>query len=69
MDFLSTPLLEQHDVDAIVESLSFDSTLWRDGSLTAGEFAGLNFTPRQMGMAHCHTAGADTASFLDASCG
>lgn len=39
MHFLSTPLLEQHDVDAIVESLSFDSTLWRDGSLTAGEFA------------------------------
>ena len=39
MDYLSIPLLEKEDVDSLVESLNRDPTLWRDGSLTAGEFA------------------------------
>ena len=39
MDYLSTPLLEKNDVVTLVDLLSRDPTLWRDGSLTAGEFA------------------------------
>lgn len=36
---MSIPLFEKDEVDGLVESLNCDETLWRDGSLTAGEFA------------------------------
>ena len=39
MDCLSTPLLTDDEVDALIGVIDQDQSLWLDGSLTAGEFA------------------------------